>query len=66
MGVRQHGRVTTTGQADETRQLVTTLVALEAETTWAEYKHNNAEPSMIGAYISALANAAAVADRPRA
>ena len=33
---------------------------LPNETEWAEFKHNNDDPQMIGEYISALANAAAL------
>ena len=33
------------------------------EKGWVEFKHNNYTPKMIGEYISALANAAALADR---
>lgn len=35
------------------------LIALPAETEWAEFKHNNKNPEEIGEYISALANSAA-------
>lgn len=36
------------------------------ECEWLEFKHNNGEPEMIGEYISALANSAALADMPHA
>lgn len=36
------------------------------ECEWLEFKHNNAEPEMIGEYISALANSAALAEMPYA
>lgn len=36
------------------------------ETEWAEFKHNNAEPDEIGEYLSALANAAALAGKVHA
>lgn len=40
--------------------LVRELCKLPAETTWVEFKHNKAEPSDIGEYLSALSNAAAL------
>ena len=40
--------------------LVNELRALPRETEWVEFKLNDAEPQMIGEYISALANAAAL------
>lgn len=40
--------------------LVHELCKLPAETTWVEFKHNNADPAMIGERISALSNAAAL------
>lgn len=40
--------------------LVRELCKLSAETTWVEFKHNNADPAMIGERISALSNAAAL------
>ncbi len=40
--------------------LVHELCKLPAETPWVEFKHNNADPSMIGERISALANSAAL------
>lgn len=39
-------------------RLVKQLCSLPAETPWAEFKRNNAEPQMIGELISALSNAA--------
>ncbi|WP_232463682.1 ATP-binding protein [Methylovulum psychrotolerans] len=36
------------------------LCNLPKETEWVEFKHNNADPQMIGEYISALANSAAL------
>lgn len=42
------------------------LVALDSETTWAEFKENNDNPKEIGEYISALANSAALEGRRRA
>lgn len=40
------------------------LLALPQETEWAEFKHNNSDPSMIGEYLSALSNAAALEGKP--
>lgn len=41
--------------------LVDELRAMPAETAWLEFKHNNADPEMIGKRCSALSNAARVA-----
>ncbi|AKS43216.1 ATP-binding protein [Wenzhouxiangella marina] len=43
--------------------LIRELCALPRETEWAEFKVNDAEPQAIGEYISALANAAALAGK---
>lgn len=43
--------------------LIEDLRALPAETSWVEFKHNNADPKMIGKLISALSNAARLADQ---
>lgn len=43
--------------------LVNELRALPRETEWVEFKVNDAEPQVIGEYISALANAAALAGK---
>jgi ATP-dependent DNA helicase RecG len=40
--------------------LLKELLKLPKETEWAEFKHNNANPELIGEYISALANSAAL------
>lgn len=40
--------------------LVLELVKLPDETEWLEFKHNNDDPQMIGEYISALSNSAAL------
>jgi len=42
------------------------LCALPVETEWVEFKHNNADPEMIGEYLSALSNSAVLHDRARA
>lgn len=44
-------------------KLVRELVALDDETPWVEFKHNNYDPVMIGEDISALANAATLQDK---
>jgi len=46
--------------------LVQELRKLPAETTWLEFKHNNADPQAIGEYLSALSNAAALDGRANA
>ncbi len=46
--------------------LIKELIKLPKETEWVEFKHNNAEPHMIGEDISALANSAALIDRSHA
>ncbi len=45
---------------DYLRSLLTELRGLPNETGWVEFKHNNAQPDMIGEYISALSNTAAL------
>lgn len=44
-------------------RLVNELRKLPNETQWLEFKHNNYDPAMIGADISALANSAAVHEK---
>jgi ATP-dependent DNA helicase RecG len=44
--------------------LINDLRKLPAETEWAEFKENNAEPERIGKTISALANAACLSGQP--
>jgi ATP-dependent DNA helicase RecG len=43
---------------------LTELLALPQETEWAEFKHNNTDPQMIGEYLSALSNASALEGQP--
>jgi ATP-dependent DNA helicase RecG len=43
--------------------LIDDLRALPAESTWVEFKENNADPQNIGRLISALANSARMADQ---
>ncbi len=45
--------------------LLRKLCKLPRETEWVEFKHNNDDPQGIGEYISALANAAALAGQSR-
>ena len=40
--------------------LIYELIKLPNETEWLEFKHNNEDPQMIGEYISALSNSAAI------
>ena len=44
-------------------RLVNELRKLPNETQWLEFKHNNYDPAMIGADISALANSAAIYEK---
>jgi ATP-dependent DNA helicase RecG len=50
----------------ELRLQIAHFLAQGRECEWLEFKHNNAEPEMIGEYISALANSAALAKMPYA
>jgi len=45
---------------EQLRSLLRELVRLDQETEWVEFKHNNDDALMIGEYISALANSAAL------
>ncbi len=49
--------------AARTLALIDELRGLPAETSWVEFKENNADPQMIGKLISALSNAARLADQ---
>jgi ATP-dependent DNA helicase RecG len=40
------------------------FLKLPAETEWVEFKHNNDNPQMIGEYLSAISNAAALECQP--
>lgn len=51
---------------DQLSALLVELLALPHETEWVEWKHNNSDPEMIGEYLSALANAAALHQRETA
>ncbi len=46
--------------------LIKELISLPSETEWLEFKHNNFDPAMIGADISALANSAAYRGKDKA
>lgn len=46
--------------------LVRELINQSSETEWLEYKANNKNPQTIGEYISALANSAALCQKPSA
>lgn len=47
-------------------ELIYSLIGYPNETEWVEFKEGNSDPMRIGQDISALANAAAYAGRPRA
>jgi ATP-dependent DNA helicase RecG len=49
--------------SDRTVALINDLRQLPAETSWVEFKVNNEEPAKIGKLISALSNAARIADQ---
>lgn len=44
--------------------LIDELLGLPAETAWVEFKENNTDAQMIGKRISAMSNAARLADKP--
>src|SRR2546427_4307377 len=46
--------------------LLVELLGLPHETEWVEWKHNNSDPAMIGEYLSALSNSAALHGRETA
>ncbi len=47
-------------------ELIYSLTGYPAETEWIEFKEGNGDPQQIGKDISALANSAALLERPRA
>lgn len=47
-----------------TLSLIGELLQLPAETAWVEFKENNADAEMIGKRISAMSNAARLAEKP--
>lgn len=58
--VRHDRHVNDTRDTGEFAPLVGKLTRLPHETEWVEFKENNADPDLIGEYISALANSAAL------
>lgn len=52
-------------EKEELEKLLNTLLQF-TESTWLEFKCNNAKPDEVGEYISALANSAALAGRDHA
>ena len=50
------------GSSDRAVALIDDLLAASTETASVEFKENNSTPALIGKYISALANAAALDD----
>ncbi len=46
--------------------LLDKLLSLPEETEWVEFKENNADPTELGQYISALANAAVIHRKEKA
>lgn len=46
--------------------LVKELIKMDAEYPCVEFKHNNSDPQMIGEYISALSNTAAIENKSKA
>lgn len=48
----------------EIAELVKNLCSIEKEPEWLEFKCNNKDPKLIGGYISALSNSAAMLERP--
>lgn len=47
------------------KSLVRELTRYTSETEWIEFKCNNKDPQMIGEYISAISNAAALWEKPK-
>ena len=50
------------GSSDRAIALIDDLLSASTETASVEFKENNSDPSLIGKYISALANTAAIDD----
>ncbi|MFA9500191.1 ATP-binding protein [Mannheimia sp. E30BD] len=53
-------------QISRWQSLIAELIKLPQETEWAEFKHNNADPVMIGENISALSNVSALLGKKQA
>ena len=51
---------------EELINLLTSILKFDKENEWIEFKHNNDNPIMIGQYISALANSAALWNKDHA
>lgn len=51
-------------RAERIRLLIDNLLALPVEKPWVEFKKNHYDEKMIGKLISALSNAARLADEP--
>ena len=51
---------------EELTNLLKSLLKLNTENEWIEFKVNNDNPSMIGEYISALANSAVLCNKEHA
>lgn len=51
-------------QLERTRKLIDDLRGRPAETSWIEFKENKADGELIGKLISAMSNAARLADQP--
>lgn len=54
-----------TARDDALHRLAEELAKLDREQEWLEFKVGNEDPEKVGEYISAIANAAALAERPR-
>ena len=48
---------------EELINLLKSLLKLDKENEWIEFKLNNDDPSMIGEYISALSNSATLSNK---
>ena len=51
---------------EELINLLKSLLKLDKENEWIEFKLNNDDPSMIGEYISALSNSATLSNKEHA
>jgi predicted HTH transcriptional regulator len=51
-------------ELSQLQNLVREIIALPKETEWVEFKHNKADPSEVGEYVSALSNAAVLCGKP--
>lgn len=53
-------RIINSNSQEQLESLLRELCRLSNETEWVEFKHNNADAPMIGEYVSALSNSAAL------